>query len=223
MKRWSVSAICSSARLDPYPGTIFSLAGGDVLRWSEIRPDIPFLLGTWGVKTIQACVRLVDEVKIGGTANPAVVPYFAGKIAQVAEVRGTRPPVCITAGAVTVVDRDGEAARALARREVALYLPIVADLDPTLNVDPDLLAAIRTAAAHYDFDQAARLISDDLLAKFAFAGTPDEVAEQAHALFAAGAGRVEFGTPHGLTTQDGLRLLGTQVLPALGTRPAYRS
>ena len=92
---------------------------------------------------------------------------------------------------MSVVDLDGVAARALARREIALYLPVVAELDPTLTLDPDLVAAIRAAAAHYDFDQAARLISDDLLRKFAFAGTPDEVAEQAHSHFAAGAGRVD--------------------------------
>ncbi len=38
-------------------------------------------------------------------------------------------------------------------------------------------------------------MTDDLLRRLASAGTPDEVAEHAHALFAAGAHRVEFGTP----------------------------
>jgi 5,10-methylenetetrahydromethanopterin reductase len=45
------------------------------------------------------------------------------------------------------------------------------------------------------------------------AGTPEQVAEQAAALFAAGARRVEFGSPHGLTDEDGIRLLGERVLP----------
>jgi 5,10-methylenetetrahydromethanopterin reductase len=202
-------------KLEPYPGTIFSLAG-DALRWAAIRPDIPFLLGTWGVKTIQACAHLVDEVKIGGTANPDLIPYYVEKLAQAAAARGAQAPPRIVAGAVSVVDLDGAAARVVARREVALYLPVVAELDPTLTLDPDLVTALRAATAHYDFDQAARLISDDLLRKFAFAGTPDEVAAQAHSHFAAGAGRVEFGTPHGLSAQEGLRLLGTHVLPALG-------
>jgi 5,10-methylenetetrahydromethanopterin reductase len=31
----------------------------------------------------------------------------------------------------------------------------------------------------------------------------------------AGAGRIYFGTPHGLTDADGVRLLGTRVLPLL--------
>jgi hypothetical protein len=44
---------------------------------------------------------------------------------------------------------------------------------------------------------------------------PRSVWSQAAALYAAGAARVEYGTPHGLSPEDGLRLLGTQVLPAL--------
>ncbi|MFX1534444.1 MAG: hypothetical protein ACFFDI_09515 [Promethearchaeota archaeon] len=32
-------------------------------------------------------------------------------------------------------------------------------------------------------------------------------------LFREGAYRVEFGTPHGLTTETGLQLLGAEVLP----------
>ncbi|HXF62196.1 MAG TPA: LLM class flavin-dependent oxidoreductase, partial [Caldilineaceae bacterium] len=103
-------------------------------------------------------------------------------------------------------------------REVALYLPVVAPLDPTLSIEPELLARLRAAADRYAFDEAAALVSDDLLNRFAFAGTPEQVAEQAAALYAAGATRVEFGTPHGLTPQEGMRLLGERVLPALGVR-----
>ena len=35
------------------------------------------------------------------------------------------------------------------------------------------------------------------------------------ALFEAGATRVEFGTPHGLTAARGIELLGRRVLPAV--------
>ena len=66
-----------------------------------------------------------------------------------------------------------------ARRECALYLPVVAELDPSLQLDPELLARIKDAADRYAFDEAAALISDDLLYRFAIAGTPDEVAEHA--------------------------------------------
>lgn len=194
-------------RNEPFRGTVFQLAGGDTLRWPILRSDIPFLLGSWGPAAIRACAALVEEVKIGGTANPTVV-------AHVRQAAGN-PALQLCVGAVTVVDEDGTAARELARRQAALYLPVIAPLDPTLAIEPDLLERVNAAAAAYDFDTAARNISDDLLARLAFAGTPAEVAAQAEALFAAGCDRVEFGTPHGLSEASGLRLLGEQVLPRL--------
>jgi 5,10-methylenetetrahydromethanopterin reductase len=201
---------------EPYAGEVFRLAGGDALRWQIRRPDVPLLLGAWGARAIRACAGLVDEIKIGGTANPEVIPQVRAQIDDAARAAGRDPrEVGIVVGAVTVVDRDGAAARALARRKAALYLPIIAELDRTLLIEPELLERIKTAAAAYDFDRAAALISDDLLGRVAFAGTPAEVAEQAAALFAAGASRVEFGTPHGLSEETGLRLLGEAVLPAL--------
>ncbi|MCC6454223.1 MAG: LLM class flavin-dependent oxidoreductase [Caldilineaceae bacterium] len=217
--REAMEAVRHLLRRDPapYAGKIFPIAGGDVLRWEIERAGIPFLLGSWGTKTIQACIREITEVKIGGSANPDVVPPYRQIIDDAAAAVGRAgSEVGIVVGAVTVVDVDGKQARDHARREVALYLPVVASLDPSLQLDPELLARIRAAADRYAYDEAAGLISDDLLYRFAFAGTPDEVAEHAAALFAQGAARVEFGTPHGLTPQEGLRLLGEKVLPSLG-------
>ena len=195
----------------PYRGEIFSLAGGDSLRWTITRPEMPFLLGTWGLATIRACAPHVTEIKVGGTANPDVVPRYLDEIRR----HAAGAEVGLVTGCVSVVDKDGRAARDLARRKAALYLPVIAALDPTLGVEPDRLARLRAAAGAYDFDAAAREIPDSLLRRVAMAGTPDEVAEQAHALYTAGVSRVEFGTPHGLDPREGLRLLGDAVLPAL--------
>ncbi len=201
---------------EPYRGEIFPLSGGDALRWNILRPDIPLLLGAWGAQTIRACIGPIDEIKIGGTTNPTVIPQVRAAADRAAQAAGRAPgEVGLVVGAVTVVDRDGSAARALARRKAALYLPIIAQLDHTLDLDPELLARIDAAAADYDFDLVAGYISDSLLRRLAFAGTPDEVAEQAIELYQAGAARIEFGTPHGLSEEEGLRLLGEGVLPAL--------
>jgi 5,10-methylenetetrahydromethanopterin reductase len=108
--------------------------------------------------------------------------------------------VRIVLGAVTVVDEDGERARSIARREVAMYLDVVAQLDPTFDADPELVG--------HD-------VPDDVLDRFAFAGTPEEVAAHAEAVFEAGAGRIDFGTPHGTPEQRGVELLCTRVLPRL--------
>ena len=63
-----------------------------------------------------------------------------------------------------------------------------------------------------DLAGAGALVPDDLLDRFAFAGTPEQVARQTEAILAAGASRVEFGTPHGLTAREGLRLLAEEAV-----------
>lgn len=205
-----------SRSTDPFHGKMFPLAGGDSLRWNILRPEIPFLLGAWGEQTIRACLPYITEIKIGGTANPLVIRHSRALVDDAAPRIGCDPrAIGIVVGAVTVVDTDGEAARALARRKAALYLPIIAALDHTLGIEPELLQRIKDAAAAYDFERAGSYISDELLSRVAFAGTPEQVAAQARELVQAGASRVEFGTPHGLSEEEGMRLLGAQVLPAL--------
>jgi 5,10-methylenetetrahydromethanopterin reductase len=142
-------------------------------------------------------------VKIGGSANPGMV----------SRMRQWLPAgVGICAGAVTVVDRDRAAARALARREVAMYLAVVAQLDTSLD-DPEW---VRRIQAHgQDYASISHDISEAMLDRFAFAGTPRDIVQQVQELYAAGATRVEFGTPHGVDAETGIRLLGGSVLPAL--------
>jgi 5,10-methylenetetrahydromethanopterin reductase len=126
--------------------------------------------------------------------------------------------VGVVVGAVTVVDDDGAAARAKARTEVAMYIDAVGRLDPTLALPPDLLAGVTRHADVGEHQQAGRLIPDDVLELFAFSGTPGQVAAQAQAVIDAGASRIEFGTPHGLTGRAGVDLLGRSVLPRLDLR-----
>ena len=80
---------------------------------------------------------------------------------------------------------------------------------------PDLLADVTRHVDAGEHERAGRLIPDDVLELFAFSGTPDQVAAQAQALIDAGASRIEFGTPHGLTGRAGVDLLGRSVLPRL--------
>ena len=192
-----------------FNGDHFRLQGGDSLRWADVRPDIPFLLGSWGAKTIRVCSPLVSEIKLGGTANPGAVRWLKARLAE------QKTQIGIVCGSVTVVDKDGSAARKVARREVALYLPVVAELDPSVHIEPERLRGIRQAMVEYDVDKAITFISDDLLRKFAFAGTPDDIIAQALSLIEAGCERIEFGTPHGLDPAHGLALLGEMVLPQI--------
>jgi 5,10-methylenetetrahydromethanopterin reductase len=125
--------------------------------------------------------------------------------------------VGICLGAVTVVDTDRETARALARREVALYLTVVAELDP--ETDPEWLERIRAATARQNLEAIARDISDDVLDRFAFAGAPGDLVRHVENLASAGAARVEFGTPLGPDPAAAVRLLGERVIPAFDVEP----
>jgi 5,10-methylenetetrahydromethanopterin reductase len=190
-----------------YPGERFRLAPGQALEYEILRPRVPLLIGAWGKRTAAFAGREADELKLGGSANPAMIPVMRQRLGS--------DRVRIVVGAVTVVDEDGAAARRLARAEAALYFPVVAGLDPTLELPPRLVEDVRRLVEAGDRRAAGDLIPDDVLDRLAFSGTPEQVARQAAALYESGAHRVEFGTPQGLTTERGIRLLSEGVLPRL--------
>ena len=210
-----------AGRDDGYQGEIFQVAAGARLVRPPAREQVDLLLGAWGPLGLALAGELAAEVKIGGSANPALLPAARESLARGAARAGRDPgQVGLVCGAVTVVDEDGASARRRARAEVATYLPVVAALDPaagldTVGLDTGGLDEMQRLVRAGDHEAAGRLVPDAVLHRFAFAGTPDQVAAQAAELFEAGATRVEFGTPHGLTPEHGLELLGRRVRAAL--------
>ncbi len=200
-----------------YDGEHYPLRPGITLRYPVRRARPPLLLGTWGPLGMALAGRIADELKLGGSANPDLVPVVRERLAVGAVKAGrSAEDVHLVFGAVTVVDRDGDAARAVARREVAMYLDAVAELDPTVDVPAELMAEVRARLAEGDHDAAGAIVPDDLLDRFCFSGTPAQVAAQAQRLIDAGVGRVEFGTPHGMRDDaEGIELIGREVLPLL--------
>jgi 5,10-methylenetetrahydromethanopterin reductase len=190
-----------------FEGERFSVPPGARLRYTIERPQVPLLVGTWSPRLAAFAGRAARDLKAGGSANPALVPVLRDRIAN--------DDVGVVLGAVTVVDEDGDRARAAARREVAMYVDVVGALDPTGPAEPELLERIGALVAAGRRDDAGALIPDDVLARFAFAGTPAEVAMHAEAVLDAGARRVEFGTPHGIDERHGVDLLCREVVPRL--------
>ena len=94
-----------------------------------------------------------------------------------------------------------------------MYLDVVGALDPTFTVPADLLHRIRHELRVSGTDAASRLVPDDVLDRFAFAGTPEAVATHALEVLGAGASRIDFGTPHGTSDDHGLELLGAAGAP----------
>jgi 5,10-methylenetetrahydromethanopterin reductase len=199
-----------------YQGEAYHLARGARLHYQLPRRLPPLLIGTWGQRGAALAGEIADEVKIGGSTNPAIVPVIKDRVAVGCRA-SARPQdqVKIVVGAVTVVAADGDQARRRARTEVAKYLAVVAELDTTFALPAGLVARVRDLVAAGDDESAGAMIPDPVLDRFAFAGTPERVAELAQRVLDAGADRVDFGTPHGLTDSDGVALLGTRVLPLL--------
>ena len=199
-----------------YSGQVYQLAEHVRAHYQVPNYEVPVLIGSWGRKLCALAGEIADEVKVGGSTNPDLVPVIQSYIAA-GETLAQRPQgtVKVVMGAVSVIDEDRQAARSAAKRSVVLYLPVVATLDPTVSVEPELINRLRVHSERGENEQAVALISDDLLDKFAFAGDADDLINHALRLFEAGAKRVEFGTPHGLNPQTGIDILGRKVLPAL--------
>jgi len=165
-------------------GERFTLEPDTELAYPRVRDEVPLLIGTWGPETARWAGTVADELKIGGSANAALVPIVREWL--------DNPGVGLVLGCVTVVDEDGEWARAHAAERVLPYLDVVARHDPTLEpgAKPDL-------------------------ERFCIAGTPGEVAERVLQLWEAGVDRVELGTPQGRTPLAGVELICDRVLPRL--------
>jgi 5,10-methylenetetrahydromethanopterin reductase len=190
-----------------FQGERFSLVAGARLNYEPLRTDVPLMIGTWGVRVAAYAGEVAAELKVGGTSNPDLVPVMRSRIGS--------DHVGLVVGAVTVVDDDAKTARRRAREETALYFPVIAHRDPTLDVPAGLVDEVQRLVDARDRAAAGRLIPDELLDRLSFAGTPEDVARQAAALYEAGAARIEFGTPHGLTSRRGIELLAKRVLPEL--------
>ena len=197
-----------------YRGEVFTLDPGVRLTYDVARKHVPLLIGGWGERTVALAGEIAGELKVGGSANSWLVPVMRSRLASGEARVGRRAgSTGIVLGAVTVVDQDGEAARERARSAVAMYFEIVAGLDLTIDVPDNLIAMMSRLLKAGDRLEAGRLIPDELLHRFAFCGTPEQVARQVRDIFDAGASRVEFGSPFGLDADSGLRLLGQRVLP----------
>jgi 5,10-methylenetetrahydromethanopterin reductase len=202
-----------TGRPEAFHGEIFRHPSDAVVRYPRPAGDVPMTIGTWGCATARMAGEVAEEVKVGGSANPSMVTRLQPSIVDGCHRAGrSGDAVGICLGAVTVVDHDRNAARAVARREVALYLPVVAGFDP--GTDPEWLARIKAADARGDPEAITRDISDDVLDRFAFAGRPADLVRQVEAIASTGASRIEFGTPLGADPVAALQLLGERVLPA---------
>src|SRR5207244_2178003 len=55
-----------------FTGRRFSLAPGDRLRYPVVRREVPLLVGTWAPRLAAFAGEVAAELKVGGSANPAL-------------------------------------------------------------------------------------------------------------------------------------------------------
>ena len=90
-----------------YAGAAYRLAPGIRLRYPVSGRLPPLLIGAWGPRGAALAGEIANEVKVGGSANPAVVPLIRERVAAGCRTAGRSPDsVRVVLGAVTVVDRD---------------------------------------------------------------------------------------------------------------------
>ena len=121
-----------------YAGRVFQIADHVRAPYPLPDPEIPLQIGTWGKNLAALAGELADEVKIGGSANPDVIPVIADYIAA-GEARAgrERSSVKVVIGAVSVIDEDRDRARWEARKAVSMYLPIVSPSIPQSRSTPN--------------------------------------------------------------------------------------
>ena len=171
----------------------------------------PLFVGGFGPKILALAGHLaITGVKLGGSADPALALHAATLI--------NNSDVEIVLGAVSVIDPDRQAARTLARTEVAKYLAVVGPLDPTL--DGDERAALHRFLERFQAGdpRAGDAISDALLDRFALAGTAEDAIAALENMNGKAA-RFEFGTPQGLGERvEAITYIGEAIIKELGGR-----
>ena len=131
---WRIVTLLLAGDRSGFEGEVFRLAPGAGLAYAPERERVPLLVGSWSPRLTAFAAEYASELKLGGSANPGMV--------RIAARTARRAQVGIVAGAVTVVDTDDARAREHARRQVAMYLAVVAGLDPSAGVPAELIAAV---------------------------------------------------------------------------------
>ena len=167
---------------------------------------MPLLVGTWSPRLAAFAGTAATELKAGGSANPRSCRCCASGSAPTASASCSAPSPSSTRTATAPARPHGARWRCTSTSSARSIRP--------RRLEPELLERIGALVAAGRHDDAGALLSDDVLARFAFAGTPAEVAAQAEAVLDAGALRVDFGTPHGIDERHGVELLCREVLPA---------
>lgn len=74
-----------------FRGEVFGVAPGFTLSYPPPRRSLPLLIGAWGKETVKMAGEIANELKVGGSANPDIVPVMRERLEAGAAERGVPP------------------------------------------------------------------------------------------------------------------------------------
>jgi 5,10-methylenetetrahydromethanopterin reductase len=157
-----VRALLRGGRVD-LEGDAWSVHAG--LAFRPLRRDVPVVLGVKGRRALALADEVADGVLLSVLSSAPYVRWVRSRL---------RRPVPLSAYVVFACDDDGSAARDRIRPVVATYLGLHGDHDITreAGLDPERAALFRegwlAGAPRVD------LVDDELLRRFAVAGTLED-------------------------------------------------
>jgi 5,10-methylenetetrahydromethanopterin reductase len=156
--------------------------------------DVPVYIAASGPKLLDLTGGVADGVILLVGVDPVAVRAAIQQISASASAAGRRPEdIHVVLWAPVAIDADAGAARDRVRAHVArtLLRPVAVDLTA------DEQAAVQAIRDHYDYaahmvpgSAHARLVPDQLVGRFAIAGTAEDCREQLDALTGAGVGEI---------------------------------
>jgi alkanesulfonate monooxygenase SsuD/methylene tetrahydromethanopterin reductase-like flavin-dependent oxidoreductase (luciferase family) len=172
----------------------------------EARSNLPIWVATRGNKTLQMAGRSADGVMIATYATPRGIDVAASHVAMGVEARVISTEVAMTVRVDVALDDDPAAARGAVKPMIAGMIkasyPNTDFIEQAgLEIPSDLHATLaRTAFS--DLDWVVDLIPETFVDAFAWAGTPEQVAEKiAVVVDKTGIDRVTY-LPHSTSTNS---------------------
>jgi 5,10-methylenetetrahydromethanopterin reductase len=169
-----------------HQGAVFRVAGARMVRAPRAR--VPIGIGTRSPQTMRLAGELADIAIVGARyLTVKMAADYRHWIAQGAARAGRSPQDVEIAPRLTLcVSHDGAAARQSVKLHAAYYLTLLKP--PEIAIEPDRMArieaAVRQASGWYFAPDVSYppelhdLIGEDIVGRFAIAGTPAECLEQ---------------------------------------------
>jgi 5,10-methylenetetrahydromethanopterin reductase len=180
---------------------------------------VPISIGSRSPQVMRLAGELADIALVGGRLIDAgIAAEYRTWLAEGAARTGRDPAQIDVAPRLTLcISRDGDLARRSLKRYVAHYAAIIRPRDLVDREGGRWMAEIEGALArskgwYFDHDrhddpELDRLVDDDLVRRFAIAGTPDECAELTREVLALGftSASMNLAAPRRGSLYEGLR------------------